>query len=191
MHCIYIFRSFPITNQFKLNWLKLDLTLNVQNSYSVYWTNRNLHLLNGTSTFPFGFSLFRGCHSKSLFFRMEQILKVLIEKIGNFLVFRQWWSKARWPRINCPNSSTTAAVFGWNDPLEKTPPLPRREEEGGTDRRRESQGKGSAADRRRWRWPARIMANFEGNWKMKSSLNFEELLKALGEFCNLVIKCCK
>lgn len=25
------------------------------------------------------------------------------------------------------------------------------------------------------------MPNFEGNWKMKSSENFEELLKALGE----------
>lgn len=33
------------------------------------------------------------------------------------------------------------------------------------------------------------MPNFEGNWKMKSSLNFEELLKALGEFCALIVKC--
>ncbi len=30
-------------------------------------------------------------------------------------------------------------------------------------------------------------ADFSGSWKMKSSENFEELLKALGEFSRLVI----
>lgn len=33
------------------------------------------------------------------------------------------------------------------------------------------------------------MSNFEGTWKMKSSLNFEELLKALGEFWDFLFKC--
>lgn len=32
------------------------------------------------------------------------------------------------------------------------------------------------------------VTDFSGKWKMKSSENFEELLKALGEL--LVIKCC-
>lgn len=41
----------------------------------------------------------------------------------------------------------------------------------------------------RGRRHARNMPNFEGTWKMKSSLNFEELLKALGEFWDLLFKC--
>lgn len=43
----------------------------------------------------------------------------------------------------------------------------------------------SRTGRRAGRRHARNMSNFEGTWKMKSSLNFEELLKALGEFWDL------
>lgn len=77
----------------------------------------------------------------------------------------------------------------WEVMVEVWPAWDHREERGGTDGGRASQRKGSRTDRRRGRWQARNMPNFEGNWKMKSSLNFEELLKALGEFCDLILKC--
>lgn len=63
------------------------------------------------------------------------------------------------------------------------------EERGGTDGgrgRKAKEEKRSGAERRRGRRHARIMPNFEGTWKMKSSVNFEELLKALGEFSHLI-----
>lgn len=91
--------------------------------------------------------------------------------------------------------NSSSWCFGWSYPLKESPKLSRctgrwwwgigppgitgrREEGPNTERPR----RGSGTDRRRGRRHAINMPNFEGTWKMKSSLNFEELLKALGEF---------
>lgn len=46
--------------------------------------------------------------------------------------------------------------------------------------------KGTQIHSRESRWK---MPNFAGNWKMKSSENFDELLKALGKRIHLVLFC--